>query len=108
MNDKIAVNLSNLTEVDLDVLHQIDLSPNSSQRKLASTLGVSLGKINYCIQALIQKGFIKLGNFSKSNNKMSYAYFLTPKGVVAKIVLTKKFLAIKQAEYEKLYNYINY
>ena len=95
---------------DLDhfeVLRKIKSKPNSSQRELASELGFSLGKLNYCIKALTEVGFIKLQNFSKSNNKSGYLYLLTSKGVKEKTNLTKRFLQKKQLEYEKLYNYFN-
>lgn len=73
-----------------------------SQRKLASSLGMSLGKANYCIRALIEKGFIKAENYRSSSNKLGYLYLLTPKGVAAKTELTRYFLARKMSEYEAL------
>ena len=69
-------------------------------------MGVSLGKINYCIQKLIEKGWIKLTNFSRNSNKVNYIYILTPKGIEQKTKLTFKFLAIKLEEYEVLKNEI--
>ena len=76
---------------DLDkfnVLREIGKKPESSQRDLSQSLGLSLGKINYCIKALRAKGLIKMNNFKKNKNKLGYAYLLTPKGIVAKTKLT--------------------
>lgn len=73
-----------------------------SQRELASSLGVSLGKTNYCLRALISKGLVKAENYRKSSNKLAYLYLLTPAGVAAKTALTRQFLAHKVAEYEAL------
>jgi len=92
---------------DLKVLHLVHSNPEISQRGIAQHMGFSLGKVNYCIKALTEVGFIKLQNFSKSNNKTGYLYVLTPKGIRKKTILTKRFLQIKQLEYEKLYNYFN-
>lgn len=69
---------------------------------MAHELGVSVGKANYCLRALVQKGFVKVRNFQKSDSKRSYAYLLTPKGVAAKAELTHSFLTIKLEEYEAL------
>ena len=76
--------------------------PNSTQRALAKSLGVSLGKLNYCLKALIAKGWIKAKNFEQSNNKSAYAYILTPSGLESKARVTARFLRRKIAEYEKL------
>ena len=76
--------------------------PGITQRALAKEVGMSLSGINYCISALAEKGWIKMGNFSKSPNKLSYAYLLTPTGMAEKAALTKRFLQRKMAEYEKL------
>ena len=76
--------------------------PGISQRALAKEVGMSLSGINYCISALAEKGWIKMGNFSKNPNKLSYVYLLTPTGVAEKAVLTRRFLQRKMAEYEKL------
>jgi EPS-associated MarR family transcriptional regulator len=65
-------------------------------------VGVSLGAVNYCLKALIERGLVKAGNFSKSRNKLGYAYALTPAGIAEKTVLTGRFLARKKAEYEAL------
>lgn len=76
--------------------------PGITQRALAKEVGMSLSGINYCIGALAEKGWIKMGNFSKNPNKLSYAYLLTPTGVSEKAALTRRFLQRKMAEYEKL------
>lgn len=77
-------------------------TPRVSQRKVASALGMSLGKANYCIRALIEKGFVKAENYRTSNNKLGYLYVLTPSGMAAKADLAKFFLARKVREYEAL------
>ena len=100
-------NNKKINEDDLKVLHLVHNNPEISQRGIAQQVGISLGKVNYCIKALTEVGFIKLHNFSKSNNKSRYLYVLTPKGIKKKTILTKRFLEIKQLEYEKLYNYFN-
>ena len=76
--------------------------PGITQRALAKEVGMSLSGINYCISALAEKGWIKMGNFSKNPDKLSYAYLLTPTGVAEKAVLTRRFLQRKMSEYEKL------
>ena len=73
-----------------------------TQRELADELGVSLGKVNYCMKELLHKGLVKMRNFRNSRSKLSYAYLLTPSGVTAKARLTAEFLSIKVAEYESL------
>jgi EPS-associated MarR family transcriptional regulator len=73
-----------------------------SQREVASSLGVSLGKANYCLRALITKGFVKAENYRNSDNKLAYFYLLTPSGIAAKAELTREFLARKTREYEQL------
>lgn len=81
------------------LLKQLESNPDMSQRELARELGVSLGKANYCLKALVEKGWIKAGNFHNSANKHAYLYQLTPKGIEAKARLTWEFLKIKRAEY---------
>jgi EPS-associated MarR family transcriptional regulator len=76
--------------------------PNLSQRDLAKRLGVSLGKVNFCLNALITKGCLKADNFRSSENKLAYAYLLTPQGVEQKARMTVEFLQIKILEYERL------
>ena len=77
-------------------------NPSLSQRELADALGVSLGKINYCLKALMDKGLVKVQNFRNNQNKLAYAYLLTPLGIAEKASLTKQFLRRKIAEYEGL------
>ena len=89
-------------ESSLQVLRLLEKNPRLTQRELAAQLGVSVGKANYCVQALLAKGFIKLQNFRGSRNKLAYAYLLTPAGVVAKSNIAVRFLQIKMAEYERL------
>ena len=89
-------------ELQYRVLNQLDNDPHMTQRQLADVLGVSLGKTNYVVQALIAVGWLKLGNFRRSNNKMGYAYLLTPAGLVEKAVITKRFLVRKRQEYKLL------
>ena len=88
------------TEVHLKILKYIELNPETSQRQLAQELGISLGKVNYCLKALINKGFVKAGNFKHKANKLSYLYLLTPKGLEEKAKLTLKFLKRKIAEHD--------
>ena len=91
-------------EIDLDILRYLSKSPNASQREIANRMGLSLGKINFIIKALIKKGFIKIENFSKNQSKIKYIYILTPKGIINKIDLTKKFMERKMKEYDDLKN----
>jgi EPS-associated MarR family transcriptional regulator len=90
------------TETDLKILKHIESTPHISQRKLAEELDVSLGKVNYCVKALIDKGLVKAGNFKRSLDKMAYLYLLTPQGIEEKAKLTASFLKRKIAEHEKI------
>ena len=92
----------NNKDIHLDLLRKLESNPEYTQRKLSQEMGVSLGKINYCMKKLIEKGSIKLSNFSHNPNKVGYAYLLTPKGLEEKARLTFAFLAIKLEEYEIL------
>ena len=85
-----------------NVLRKIRSNPNYSQRKLAEELGFSLGKLNYSLQALKNKGLIKIENFKNNPNKIGYVYMLTPKGIAAKTKLTLKFMKRKMREYDDL------
>jgi EPS-associated MarR family transcriptional regulator len=89
-------------ENHLRVMRLLEANPHLSQRNLADILGISLGKTNYCLQALLHKGFIKVQSFKKSPNKPAYAYLLTPTGVAEKAGLTVRFLAGKLAEFNAL------
>jgi EPS-associated MarR family transcriptional regulator len=84
------------------VLRILEENPDLTQRELAVKLGVSVGSLNYCLKALIEKGCIKMQNFSQSKNKFGYVYILTPSGISEKAALTGKFLKRKLAEYEAL------
>jgi len=87
-------------EIRYRLLRYLDDHPEASQRELAHHLGVSVGKINYCIRALISRGWVKMRNFRGSKNKLAYAYVLTPKGLDEKISVTSQFLRRKIAEYD--------
>ena len=89
-------------EIHLQILRQLEENPDISQRELADRLGVSLGKANYCLKALIDKGFIKAKNFRNSKNKRAYFYKLTPQGIEAKMQISVAFLKRKIEEYERL------
>lgn len=80
----------------------LDTRQQLSQREVANSLGMSLGKVNYCLKALIEKGFVKAENYRNSSNKLAYLYLLTPSGIAAKAQLTKDFLASKMREYDQL------
>ena len=84
------------------LLKSLEQDSNLTQRQLSKELGISLGKVNYCLQGLIQKGFIKINNFKNSKHKIQYSYLLTPKGVAEKTKLTISFLKAKTKEYEEL------
>jgi len=85
-----------------NVLRKINSKPKSTQRELANELGFSLGKLNYCLKSLKQKGLVKIKNFKRNPNKINYFYVLTPKGIAAKTKLTFNFMKIKMAEYDEL------
>ncbi len=89
-------------EIELRLLAKLQANPDMTQRGLAGELGVSLGSVNYCLKALVAKGFVKAESFSKNPNKLGYAYLLTPSGIAAKSKLTASFLKRKQAEYRRL------
>ena len=103
MNDNVQfMNNSNKSNEDhFEVLRKIQKNPNLSQRKLADQLGFSLGKLNYCLKALQQKGFIKIKNFKNNPNKLNYLYIITPKGISEKTKLTISFMQKKMQEYDK-------
>ena len=84
------------------LLKLLEANPEASQRAIARELGVSLGKVNYCLRALMDKGLVKARNFRNSENKLAYLYVLTPKGVAEKTRLTVEYLRIKLAEAEAL------
>ena len=90
------------SETHYQLLRELEDNPSISQRELSRSLGISLGKVNYCLRALIDKGLVKANNFRKSNNKLAYAYVLTPQGLQRKAEITVAFLRRKQAEYQEL------
>ena len=85
-----------------NILRKIQSKPNSTQRELAEELEFSVGKLNYCLKALKNKGLVKIDNFKKNKNKLNYIYVLTPKGIAKKTKLTINFMARKIKEYEEL------
>jgi EPS-associated MarR family transcriptional regulator len=84
------------------LLKSLENNPSLSQRDLAKRLGISLGKVNFCLNALVEKGCLKVNNFRNSENKLAYAYLLTPHGVEEKARITVRFLKFKMQEYEQL------
>jgi len=92
----------NDNELHYYVLKKLEDNPHITQRQLAKVLGVSLGKTNYLIRSLLDVGWLKLGNFRRSNNKMGYAYILTPRGLADKAEVTQRFLERKKTEYQRL------
>src|SRR6059058_4479678 len=86
----------------LAVLRLLDADPSLTQRGLSQALGLSLGKTHYVLHALLDKGLVKIENFRRNDNKLAYAYLLTPKGMREKLKLTRSFLARKEAEFERL------
>lgn len=84
------------------ILRLLEADPNASQRKIAGELGISVGRVNYCLQALIERGLVKAKNFRNSANKRAYMYLLTPRGIEEKATVTARFLRIKLVEYEAL------
>ena len=91
-----------LIDSEYNILKILKDNPEITQRQLSKELGLSLGKTNYLIQALMSKGWLKLYNFRRSNNKLGYLYLITPKGLEKKSVLAKNFLKRKSAQYNKL------
>lgn len=90
------------SETLYDLLKFLEHHPEATQRQLAEAMGISLGKLHYCLKALVEKGWIKAGRFLHSSSKKSYSYILTPEGIEAKIRLTRQFLIRKMAEYDRL------
>ena len=98
MNNKAKIQ----EEARFQILRLLHEDPSLNQRELSERLGVSLGAVNYCLKALIERGLVKAGNFSASQNKLGYSYLLTPSGIAEKARLTSRFLARKKAEYDAL------
>ena len=97
----------NRKDIHLDLLRKLEVNPEYTQRELSQEMGVSLGKVNYCMKKLTEKGWVKLTNFSHNPNKLSYVYLLTSKGIEEKSKLTFSFLKRKIIEYEILKKEIN-
>ena len=89
-------------ELEYRVLKRLEQNPDTTQRELAQELGISLGKTHYLLRSLIKVGWVKLDNFKRSNNKLGYAYLLTPMGVIEKAKITSDFLKRKEAEFQQL------
>ena len=89
-------------EIHYQILRELAVEPTLTQRQLARSLGVSLGKINYCLRALVEKGLLNIESFRKSGNRKAYAYLLTPRGIANKTRMTRRFLQHKQQAYEAL------
>ena len=100
------LHLVNKKDIHLDLLRKLEVNPEYTQRELSQEMGVSLGKINYCMKKLVEKGWIKLSSFRHHPQKVNYIYLLTPKGIEQKTKLTFSFLATKLEEYEILKNEI--
>lgn len=96
-----------ITEDQLDLMHIIEKDGKTSQRLISQNSGFIIGKVNYCLKALVDIWFIKIHNFNNSNKKLKYAYILTPKGIQEKTVITKQFIIKKKQEYDKLISYID-
>ena len=84
------------------LLEAVERGRISNQRELSRAIGLSLGKTHYLLKGLVDRGLVKVGNFSRSQNKLGYVYLLTPSGVKEKVMVTKRFLAAKEREYESL------
>jgi EPS-associated MarR family transcriptional regulator len=95
-------NRKNHSELELEILRNIEANPNLTQRQMAEDLGMSLGKTNYLMKALLEKGLLKINNFKRSDNKLGYLYLLTPDGMETKRKLTILFLQRKSEEFVKL------
>jgi EPS-associated MarR family transcriptional regulator len=95
-----------MEDLHYKLLKVMQANPDLSQRQLAQELGISLGKTNYCVRALVEKGWVKADNFRRSTNKVAYAYLLTPRGIEEKARATVHFLRRKVAEHETLTNEI--
>lgn len=89
-------------DLDYALLRQLESDRSGNQRDLARQLGVSVGKINYCLRAVIDRGWVKVNNFRRADNKLAYAYLLTPSGATAKLRLARAFLDRKEREFEQL------
>ncbi|MFY7864471.1 MarR family EPS-associated transcriptional regulator [Roseateles sp.] len=89
-------------DLDYELLRNIEERNSTNQRDLAVRMGISVGKVNFCLRAVVEKGWVKVNNFKRADNKWAYAYLLTPSGVSAKVTLAKAFLDRKEREFEQL------
>tara|TARA_B100001057_G_C22591453_1_gene849139 strand:- start:188 stop:496 length:309 start_codon:yes stop_codon:yes gene_type:complete len=96
-----------ISEESLDLMHILEKNPYKTQRQLSKEIGLSIGKVNYCLKGLKDIGFIKVKNFKNSNHKLKYGYVLTPVGIQQKVILTKKFIVKKMKEHDKLKGYMD-
>ena len=95
--------MDNKNQDNFEVLRKINKKPNTSQRELAEELGFSLGKLNYCLKALVDKGYVKINNFNKKKDKLNYfRYVITPKGISERTKLTINYMKRKMREYDEL------
>jgi EPS-associated MarR family transcriptional regulator len=101
-NERLNTKAKIQEEARFQILRLLHDNPELTQRELGERVGVSLGAVNYCLKALIERGLVKASNFTKSTNKLGYAYVLTPAGIAEKTLLTGRFLARKKAEYDAL------
>ena len=90
------------SDIDYIILRILKDNPKKTQRQLAKELGLSLGRTNYVVRALIDKGWVKLSNFKRSDNKLGYLYMITPEGMAKKSILAQNFLKRKSTEYNRL------
>lgn len=90
------------SDIEYKILKIIEDDPNMTQRQIAKLVGISLGKTNYIVRSLIDKGWLKINNFRRSDNKLGYLYLLTPQGLVNKSILAESFLRYKSEEYNRL------
>jgi len=106
-SNEISCSVSARQEIRLKVLRALEENPELSQRQLAVKLGVSLGGVNYAVKALVERGFVKVNNFSRSDNKVGYLYVLTPSGIAEKAFIAAALLGRKLKEYEVLMSEID-
>ena len=90
------------SDIEYKILRSLERNPNLTQREIAQLMDMSLGKTNYVVRSLIDKGWLKINNFKRSDNKLGYLYLLTPKGVAHKSILAESFLRRKSEEYNRL------
>tara|TARA_B100000780_G_C20662162_1_gene263634 strand:- start:18 stop:326 length:309 start_codon:yes stop_codon:yes gene_type:complete len=94
--------MKNFNSDEFNLLRKIEKKPDQPQRELAKDLKISLGKLNYCMKALKNKGLVKINNFKKNNSKLNYLYIITPKGIAEKTKMTLSFMKLKMKEYDEL------